>query len=131
MRAAGVDPDAPLPSGARFVIVEEELETIDVTADVHPDFRRLSELACVTLGADVAGVDWVGPLDAFSRPYDAAASPRVLEVNVLPALHLHAVPTQGQPRPVFEAFVRYCLQMDGAPAPGGPLPAPDATRRED
>jgi hypothetical protein len=32
-------------------------------------------------------------------------------------LHLHALPTQGAARPVFDRFVAYCLQLDGAPRP--------------
>jgi cyanophycin synthetase len=77
----------------------------------------VAERACALLGVDVGGVDLRGPLDAFARaPELSAGTAWLLEVNVLPALHLHALPTEGAARPVFEAFVAYCLQLPGAPA---------------
>ena len=55
---------------------------------------------------------------AFTAPPELAdGAACLLEVNVLPALHLHALPTIGAGRPVFAAFVAYCLQLPGAPEP--------------
>lgn len=116
----GVALDAPLPAGVRIEITSEEAETIDLTDALHPGWAALAERACALLGVDVGGVDLRGPADAFGGPPPQRWSPgaaALLEVNVLPALHLHALPTQGQPRPVFEAFVAYCVQRPGAPAP--------------
>lgn len=112
--------DAPLPAGTRVEIVGEEAETIDVTDALHPGWAALAERACALLGVDVGGVDLRGPAEAFHAPPPtewSAGQAALLEVNVLPALHLHALPTQGTPRPVFEAFVAYCVQRPGAPRP--------------
>jgi len=116
----GVALDVPLPVGAQVEILGEEAETIDVTDALHPGWAELCERACALLGVDVGGVDLRGPEDAFLDPPPARWYPgqaALLEVNVLPALHLHALPTQGTPRPVFEAFVAYCVQRPGASAP--------------
>ncbi len=109
-------PTTVLPVGASFEILGEEGETIDCTDVVHRSWLAHAEAACAQLGVDVGGVDLRGPLEAFAD--DASRGEAVLlEVNVLPALHLHALPSIGTPRPVFEAFVAYCLSLPGAPAP--------------
>jgi len=117
----GVRADEPLPTGFGVEIVGEESEVIDRTDEVDPRWYRLAERACGLLGVDVGGVDLRGPLESFLEPpragVDAWRSGAILEINVLPALHLHAVPTQGASRPVFEAFVAYCLSLSGAPRP--------------
>jgi hypothetical protein len=116
----GASLDAPLSAGVCVELVGEEAETIDCTDDLHPGWAALCEAACTLLGVDVGGVDLRGPEPAFAELPPARWSPgraALLEVNVLPALHLHALPTQGAPRPVFEAFVAYCLQRPGAPPP--------------
>lgn len=116
----GVTAHDPLPVGVRVEIVGEEAETIDMTDALHPGWAALCERACALLGVDVGGVDLRGPEAAFAEPPPAVWHPghaALLEVNVLPALHLHALPTRGQPRPVFEAFVAYCVQRPGAPPP--------------
>ena len=105
-----------VPEGAEIEITGEELEVIDRSEAVHPGWVAIAEQACGWLGVDVGGVDLRGPMAAFmAAPALAAGTACLLEVNVLPALHLHALPTQGAARPVFEAFVAYCLQLPGAP----------------
>jgi cyanophycin synthetase len=111
----GLAPDSPVPDGLCIELCGEEQEVIDVTDDIHPSWCSVAERACGLLGVDVGGVDFRGPREAFLT--EAPASAVLLEVNVLPALHLHALPTQGRPRKVFEAFVAYCLSMPGAPLP--------------
>jgi cyanophycin synthetase len=116
----GVGLETPLPVGTRIEITSEEAETIDVTESLHPGWAALGERACALLGVDVGGVDLRGPAAAFGRPPPSRWRPghaALLEVNVLPALHLHALPTQGTARPVFEAFVAYCVQRPGARPP--------------
>lgn len=109
---------APIPAGREVEITGEEAEVIDRTDEVDAGWLALAEAACAALGVDVGGVDLRGPLAAFRAPPAAAAgAARLLEVNVLPALHLHELPTQGRARPVFAAFVEYCLQLPGAPPP--------------
>ncbi len=105
------------PAGATVELYSEEREIIDRTDELHPEWGAMAERACSLLGVDVGGVDLRGPLAAFTRPPSAGAGVVLLEVNVLPALHLHALPTRGAPRPVFEAFVAYCLSLPGAPPP--------------
>ncbi len=106
---------APGPHEGDFTLLGEELALIDWTHRVDPAWLTVAERACTALGVDVGGVDLRGPADAFTRPPGADRSAAVLEVNTLPALHLHALPTEGAPRPVFEDFVRYCLQLPGSP----------------
>ncbi len=105
------------PAGASIELYSEEREIIDRTDELDPGWGALAERACSLLGVDVGGVDLRGPLAAFTRPPGSSGEAVLLEVNVLPALHLHALPTQGKPRPVFEAFVAYCLSLPGAPPP--------------
>ncbi|MCA9692507.1 MAG: hypothetical protein KC636_23110 [Myxococcales bacterium] len=113
----GLTLDAPAPGGARIEILSEEASIVDRTDEIHDDWRRLAERACGLLGVDVGGVDLRGPLATVRRPIVAKSDTVVLEVNVSPALHLHALPTHGVARPVYEAFVAYCLSLPGAPEP--------------
>lgn len=98
-------------------VTGEEAEVIDRSDEVDAGWLRVAEEACGWLGVDVGGVDLRGPIEAFLRPPAGDGAAVLLEVNVLPALHLHALPTRGAARPVFEAFVAYCLQLPGAPPP--------------
>lgn len=105
-----------LPDGAEIEVTGEEAEVIDVTDRLHPGWAKVAVEACSWLGVDVGGVDLRGPMAVFrAAPELARGTGVLLEVNVLPALHLHALPTQGAAQPVFEQFVAYCLQLEGAP----------------
>lgn len=120
----GVGVHEPLPEGLELTIVGEESELVDWTDDLHPGWRALAADACGALGVDVGGVDLRGPAEAFRRAPERAWRPGeagLLEVNVSPALHLHVLPTSGQPRFVYDAFVQYCLQLPGAPPPKASL----------
>jgi cyanophycin synthetase len=113
-----LDLEAAIPDGREVEITGDELAVIDRTDEVHPEWLAVAASACDLLGVDVGGVDLRGPLAAFAGPPAAAqGSALLLEVNVVPALHLHALPTEGRARPVFAAFVAYCLQLPGAPPP--------------
>lgn len=110
----GLELDAVLGLGEQIELCFEELEIVDRSDDLHPGWIEVAVEAAKLLGVDVAGVDLRGePDELFGAPPSGQA--RLLEVNALPALHLHALPTRGTPRPVFEAFVTYCLQLPGAP----------------
>ncbi|EDM75682.1 hypothetical protein PPSIR1_15800 [Plesiocystis pacifica SIR-1] len=119
LAASGRVAEDVLAPGERVELSFEEAEVVDCTDTLHPGWRRCAEQAAAALGVDVGGVDLRGLPEALfeAGPVPGAHAACVLEVNVLPALHLHALPTRGQPRPVFEAFVRYCVQLPGAPAP--------------
>jgi cyanophycin synthetase len=115
-----VRPDGVLARGREIELVGDEAETIDRTDDIHPSWTELACRACAQLGVDVGGVDLRGPAECFLAPAPTRWQPGaacLLEVNVLPALHVHALPSRGAARPVFEDFVAYCLSLPGAPAP--------------
>ncbi|HWB81054.1 MAG TPA: hypothetical protein VG755_39095 [Nannocystaceae bacterium] len=120
--------DSVLAQGETLEILGEESETIDRTDEVHPSWIAHAETACHQLGVDVGGVDLRGPIEAFRAAADTTSAV-VLEVNVLPALHLHALPSVGASRPVFEAFVAYCLSLPGAPAPCAAIGFASSTKR--
>jgi hypothetical protein len=110
--------DEPLAAGRTIELPFEESEVIDRSDEVDAGWIAVAEQAASLLGVDVAGVDLRGPAEELlGAGPSGAGTAGLLEVNVMPALHLHALPTQGQPRPVFEAFVAYCLQLPGAPPP--------------
>lgn len=109
-----------VPEGLEIEVTGEESAVIDRSELLHAGWIAVAERACALLGVDVGGVDLRGPLEAFTRaPTSAwrAGEACLLEVNVLPGLHLHALPTEGAARPVFEAFVAYCVGLPGAPEP--------------
>lgn len=110
--------DDPLPRGQVIELPFEEAEVIDQTDALHPGWARAATDASAALGVDVAGVDLRGPADAlFEAGPGRGADVAILEVNASPGLHLHALPTRGASRPVYDAFVAYCLQLPGAPPP--------------
>ena len=116
--ARGLALDSVLDADARVELCFEEAEVVDRSDEVHPGWLAAAAEAADRLGVDVAGVDLRGELDELrTHPPGPESRARLLEVNALPALHLHALPTVGEPRPVFEAFVAYCLQLPGAPLP--------------
>ncbi len=128
LEVQGVRPDRVLAAGEVVELVGEESETTDRTDELHPSWAAAACRACARLGVDVGGVDLRGPAERFREPAPPRWSPGeacLLEVNVLPALHVHALPSRGQPRPVFEAFVAYCLSLPGAPEPCAVVPAGD------
>ena len=113
----GLDAKEVLPDGAMIELPFEEAEVIDRTEALHREWKEVAHRACSLLGVDVGGVDLRGTREDFSVSPGQGGPAALLEVNVLPALHLHALPTRGDTQPVFEAFVAYCLQMRGAPPP--------------
>ncbi|KIG18845.1 Cyanophycin synthase [Enhygromyxa salina] len=122
LAVAGYGLQDRLPPGVCVELCFEESDVIDRSDELDPGWAAIAVEAANALGVDVAGVDLRGPAHVLLR---GAAGPEagdssgstagVLEVNALPALHLHALPTVGQPRPVFDQFVAYCLQLPGAP----------------
>ncbi len=108
--------DDVLALGETIELSFDEVEVIDRSDELHPGWIGVAVEAARLLGVDVAGVDLRGSFSEFCEgPPRASEHAVLLEVNALPALHLHAIPTQGRSRPVFEAFVEYCLQLPGAP----------------
>ncbi|PRP99999.1 Glutathione biosynthesis bifunctional protein GshAB [Enhygromyxa salina] len=116
LAVAGLELDEVVPSGVRVELSFEEIEVVDRSDELDPGWAAVAIAAAGGLGVDVAGVDLRGPAEVLLGGAELGSRRAgVLEVNALPALHLHALPTSGRARPVFEDFVAYCLQLPGAP----------------
>lgn len=76
---------------------------VDRTDDVHPDNACIAVRAALTLGLDVAGIDFVCP--DISRSVRETGG-GVVEVNAAPGFRMHLQPTVGRSRPVAPAVVR-------------------------
>lgn len=78
-------------------------ESADRTDELSFDLARLSVRAAQTVGVDVAGVDWI--CRDPRRPVRSARDAVVLEVNSMPGVRGFLHPSEGEPRPVLEAFL--------------------------
>jgi cyanophycin synthetase len=76
---------------------------VDRTDDIHPENACIAVRAALTLGLDIAGVDFVCP-DISRSAREAGGG--VVEVNAAPGFRMHLQPTVGRPRPVAPAVVR-------------------------
>ena len=81
--------------------------TIDVTDHVHPDNRRLAELAANGIGLDVAGIDFI--TEDISRSYQETGG-GIAEINARPGLCMHTWPRHGGSRDVAGAVVDLVLK---------------------
>ncbi|PVM93658.1 cyanophycin synthetase [Caulobacter endophyticus] len=75
---------------------------IDRTDDIHPENAAIARRAALTVGLDVAGIDFIAP--------DIARSVRetgggVVEVNAAPGFRMHLEPSEGSGRDVGGAVV--------------------------
>ncbi|HEX8374985.1 MAG TPA: Mur ligase family protein, partial [Geminicoccaceae bacterium] len=85
---------------------------IDRTDDIHPDNAAIARRAALTIGLDIAGIDFIAP--------DIARSVRetgggIVEVNAAPGFRMHLEPFEGRPRDVAEAVIRMMFPH-GAPS---------------
>jgi cyanophycin synthetase len=85
---------------------------VDRTDEIHPDNAAIARRAALTIGLDIAGIDFIAP--------DIARSVRetgggIVEVNAAPGFRMHLEPFEGRPRDVAEAVVRM-LFPHGAPS---------------
>ncbi|HWU79975.1 MAG TPA: Mur ligase family protein, partial [Caulobacter sp.] len=98
----GLTLDSVPPPGAEVVLrATANLSTggtaTDRTEDIHPDNASIARRAALTIGLDVAGIDFVAP--------DIARSVRetgggVVEVNAAPGFRMHLEPSEGRSRNV-------------------------------
>lgn len=68
---------------------------IDRTDEIHPDNYAIARQAAMTLGLDVAGIDFICPdISRSVREVGGA----IVEVNAAPGFRMHTHPTEGLPR---------------------------------
>jgi cyanophycin synthetase len=101
LREQGLDETAVPPAGRRvFLRRTANISTggtaEDVTDRVHPDVRRMAELAAQAVGLQVAGIDFITP-DIGRSWLEAGA---ICEVNNTPGLRPHWVAEGGERRDV-------------------------------
>ena len=75
---------------------------IDRTDVIHPDNAAIARRAALTVGLDVAGIDFIAPDIARSVRQTGGG---VVEVNAAPGLRMHLAPSEGQPRDVARPLV--------------------------
>jgi D-alanine-D-alanine ligase-like ATP-grasp enzyme/acylphosphatase len=97
----GLGPDSILESGRRVTLhpianIGAGGESVDVTDEVHPDFREIGVRACGALpGTANVGVDLL--VDDISAPAEDQEW-AVCEVNSRPDIGMHHFPVWGTPR---------------------------------
>jgi cyanophycin synthetase len=72
----------------------------DVTDEVHPSIKAMSERAARLAGLDICGVDLI--TEDISQPVKRGG---ILELNAGPGLRMHCFPSEGKPRDVGAAIV--------------------------
>lgn len=122
----GYDSDAVVPPGVQVFLRENcnlstGGEAVDVTREVCPENRRLSERVANIIGLDIAGID-IATRD-ISIPIETSGG-AVIEVNAAPGLRMHLYPSRGDAQPVANAIVD--LLFPGGP-PAFPLVAVTGT----
>lgn len=76
---------------------------VDRTDDIHPDNVCIAVRAALTLGLDIAGIDFICP-DISKSCREVGGG--IVEVNAAPGFRMHLEPSEGRPRPVAPAVVR-------------------------
>lgn len=79
-------------------------DSIDVTDQVHPSYKRIAQKATKAVGAKICGVDIIAQ-DFQKKP--TSKNYAILEVNYNPVLYFHNFPYQGKNREVG----RYVLDL--------------------
>jgi cyanophycin synthetase len=75
---------------------------IDRTDIIHPDNASIARRAALTVGLDVAGIDFMAP-DITKSVRETGGG--IVEVNAAPGFRMHLEPSEGQPRDVAKAVV--------------------------
>ena len=75
---------------------------IDRTDAIHPDNAAIACRAALTVGLDVAGIDFMAP-DITRSVRETGGG--IVEVNAAPGLRMHLEPSEGQGRDVARAVV--------------------------
>ena len=93
-------------------------DSIDVTDDIHPSYKRIAVQAAKALNVQITGLDMIiqNPLEEASEDNYA-----IIELNFNPAIHIHCHPYQGQNRKLNEKL----LDILGYPLPNTTLHVED------
>ncbi|MBP7703673.1 MAG: cyanophycin synthetase [Caulobacter sp.] len=75
---------------------------IDRTDEIHPVNAAIARRAALTIGLDVAGIDFIAP-DITRSVRETGGG--IVEVNAAPGFRMHFAPSHGQPRDVAKAVV--------------------------
>jgi cyanophycin synthetase len=77
---------------------------IDRTDDIHPDNVSIARRAALTVGLDVAGIDFIAP-DITRSVRETGGG--IVEVNAAPGFRMHLEPSEGQSRDVAKAVIAH------------------------
>ncbi len=98
--------DVPLPGAVVVLRATANLSTggsaIDRTDEIHPDNLSIARRAALTVGLDVAGIDFIAP-DITRSVRETGGG--IVEVNAAPGFRMHLEPSEGQSRDVAKAVV--------------------------
>jgi cyanophycin synthetase len=98
--------DVPLPGVVVVLRATANLSTggsaIDRTNVIHPDNASIARRAALTVGLDVAGIDFIAP-DITRSVRETGGG--VVEVNAAPGFRMHLEPSEGASRDVARAVV--------------------------
>jgi cyanophycin synthetase len=96
----------PLPGRAVQLRATANLSTggtaVDRTHEIHPDNAAMARRAALTVGLDVAGIDFIAP-DITRSVHETGGG--VVEVNAAPGFRMHLAPSVGEPRDVARAVI--------------------------
>ena len=97
-----------VPEAGRFVQLKQtgNMSTggmaIDCTDEVHPDNLEIALEAAMSVGLDIAGIDFITP--DITRSINEVGG-GIIEINAAPGFRMHTHPTEGLPRQVGRAVV--------------------------
>ncbi len=99
--------DDILPDGEKLYIkttanLSAGGRAVDVTDDVHPMVRSMSERISQIIGLNLMGIDLIA--QDLSTPLDPECS-GIIEVNAAPGMRMHLSPSEGKPRNIAENVV--------------------------
>lgn len=98
--------DVPLPGAVVVLRATANLSTggsaIDRTDVIHADNASIARRAALTVGLDVAGIDFIAP-DITRSVRETGGG--VVEVNAAPGFRMHLEPSEGASRDVARAVV--------------------------
>lgn len=71
-------------------------DSIDVTEDLHDDYKQVAVAAVKAIGAVISGIDFIIP--DKSQPASNPGAYGIIEANFNPAMHMHVFPYSGTGR---------------------------------